>query len=239
MSSMAGPTLILSRGSRGSSICARGSIILIDLGGFTWPSSARTSPRKRHSSFLEHCAPRPEAFHHYVLAEADRRGRGVMDVWRDQHIYPLAQFVGKSIVRLRTEKGMLVAGPDNDIYKGWTQALASADQLCKDAIVATDHQQRQICTVVLPVVVVPDGTLWTAEYTKDGIVRSPEQSDSTTLFLNHEIVVVPHNYWITLGHVHFFTLKGLEAFVSTLTARGNSWEDWFPDTAERYAPPVH
>ncbi|HEX2099265.1 MAG TPA: hypothetical protein VHF69_01305, partial [Candidatus Synoicihabitans sp.] len=60
-----------------------------------------------------------EAFHHYVLAEADRRGRGVMDVWRDQHIYPLGQFVGKSIVRLRTEKGRLVAGPDNDIYKGW------------------------------------------------------------------------------------------------------------------------
>jgi hypothetical protein len=180
-----------------------------------------------------------EAFHHFVVSETNQGGPRVMSVWRDQEIYPQGRFAGKNALRLRPDRGFLVPGPDSDIYGRWAQALASADELCKEAIAATDHLQRQVCTVVLPVVVVPDGTLWMAEYREDGTMTGPVQSDSTTLFVNHEIVVVPRNHWMKLGHVHFFTLKGLEGFMMTLTAKGASWEEWFPSSAEHYAPPVH
>jgi hypothetical protein len=63
-------------------------------------------------------------------------------------------------------------------------------------------------------------------------------SDSTTLFLKHVIELVERNHRVVLIHVHFFSLKGIDQFLTELTAEQNSWESWFPPSAEKFPQPM-
>ncbi len=184
-----------------------------------------------------------EAFHDRVKCQ-NRNGHDFVSVLRskaDQPFYPVGKFVGKSILRLKWDekKGFISSAPlESEIYNRWTQALASADELCKSAAISsTRHPELE--TVILPLVVVPDGTLWTIEYDTEGKpIGPPTLSEATNLFLNHEVVVRPHNNWMNLGHVNLYTLTGLKVFLGGL-AKNHVWADWFISTAVAHTPPVH
>lgn len=127
---------------------------------------------------------------------------------------------------------------ESEIYGRWTQALSSADELCKNAGLVAESNTKTIFSLVLPAVVVPDGSLWIVEYGNEGAVTSgPAAVASTTVFVNHEIVVRPRNNWMNLSHVHFFTFSALRRFLGELHT--DSWSDWFPSSAAEHQPPVH
>ena len=125
---------------------------------------------------------REEAFHHFVLAETEQGGRKVMNVWRDQPFYPPGGFVGRSMQRYKKdhEKGVLVPMGDSEAHKAWTQAFASADELCKEAIVATDRRKLQVSTVVLPMVVVPSEDVTGHALTADSPAGTPARKQRRT-----------------------------------------------------------
>lgn len=184
-----------------------------------------------------------EAFHDRVKYQ-NRNGHDFVGVLRskaDQPFYPVGKFVGKSILRLKWDekRGFVSSAPlESEIYNRWTQALASADELCKSAAISTTRRP-ELETVIMPLVVVPDGTLWIIEYDAEGRqVGRPELSDATNLFLNHEVVVRPHNNWMNLSHVNFYTLTGLDVFLGGLV-KNDAWGDWFISTAVAHTPPVH
>jgi hypothetical protein len=178
-----------------------------------------------------------EAYHHYISSGSLQpsvfvAGPGVRAVY---HQY---EFVGRNIVRLSQKGDELERSKredEADIYKRWSQALASAVDPAKSA--ATNGSLK---TAVIPIVVVPDGTLWQVFYDEKGDLQGePMRTDSTTFFVGHEIELIPRNLWMKLSHVQFFTVAGLDKFLASLTTTTADWNEWFPEVTEQYAPPIH
>lgn len=185
---------------------------------------------------------RREAFHDFVLSDGTVGCR--ICVMRDDHCnatYPEGEFVGKSVLRFKPNAGKLTQSRDleSEIYNRWTQALASANDLCKQSGLAGSGQNTKVLTAILPIVVIPDGSLWVVDYDNMGNAATPCAADTTTLFLNHEVVVHERNNWMNLTHIHFFTLTGLRLFLATLQNPANTWNTWFSDVAKPHKPPVH
>jgi hypothetical protein len=189
---------------------------------------------------------RDEAFLDFVVSDhtASHHRRRVMRSRRDYYFYAPGDFVGKSLLRLKPanegERLVPTAPQEADIYQRWSQALASADELGKNAAeeISGGHPTTW-STAVLPLVVVPDKTLWTVAYDNYGRIKTPpEPADEVTFFVNHEVIVTPNNHWMNLSHVHFLTLTGLHQFLAKLDAPG-AWTDLFPSSAEQHQVPMH
>jgi len=187
-----------------------------------------------------------EAFYDFVQADGTNGLRQhVMRVRADCYLYQRDEFVGKSLLRLKPDektKGAAKLIPasekESDVYGRWSQALASAGDLCREAASIGANTGEVHKSIIIPAVVVPDGALWTVEYKKDGtIFEGPKAADAATIFVNHEITIVPKNLWTNLSHVHFFTLTGLQDFLAPLNRFPST--DWFPTTAERHQPTMH
>jgi hypothetical protein len=185
-----------------------------------------------------------EAFHCYIcsLLEAgapNQPARPPSVFWakKENQFYQGVSFVGKSLLRLKTneKKTALIraSGPD-EIYKGWSQALASADELCDRALQARKPGHRGVNSLTLPVVVVPDGTLWSMDYDWNAVNTSgPVAADEVQYFVNHKVAlkISAFRATIRLSHIHFFTLKGLKLFLGSIMQPGGSWKEWFPENA--------
>jgi len=101
----------------------------------------------------------------------------------------------------------------SDIYEKWSQALASAYDLINSA--ANDEEG---CSAVFPLLVVPEGRLWRAEFDQNGsLTGNPRQVDRCSYF-------VGKRYWAGdnlsgfpyyLSHLEFITLPGLRTFTSS------------------------
>jgi len=89
-------------------------------------------------------------------------------------------------------------------------------------------------TVVLPVVVVPDGSLWIVDYDGNGSISNPPlQTNACELFVCREIKVTkewfPHQF--TLSHIHFFTISGFSSFLSSMAVNDFIWNRLFTTKA--------
>ena len=185
-----------------------------------------------------------ESFHDVVASEWSH---GEVRSWIERtqgtnYAYPVNGFVGKSLLTFAgLDTGQIAkTGKESEVYDRWTQALASAHDLCKAALTAAKKPDQVTRSLILPGVVVPDGTLWAAEYEIDGELMEghPKPVDSATLFLNHEIEVKPHNNWMNISHLHFWTLNGLRGFLESLANVKASWDEWFPASVKRHEPSV-
>jgi len=87
-----------------------------------------------------------------------------------------------------------------------------------------------VFTLVLPVVVLPDDTLWQAEYTENGeLLGDPVRTDQCEMYVGrsvtppHEVGDITTPY--TFSHLHFFTSKGLIDFLlrATGSSDDNQW----------------
>jgi len=178
-----------------------------------------------------------EAYHHYLSSDSLRCW--VYEAGADTRgVYHRYEFVGRHVTRLSLKGNALEISKrdeEGDIYKRWSQALASAVDPAKSAANNTGVQ-----TAVLTAVVIPDGSLWQMFYDDKGNLQDkPKLVESSTLFVGHEVVLDPRNLWMKLSHVQFFTVSGLDRFLANLTPTTADWNEWFPDKAERYTPTVH
>ena len=187
-----------------------------------------------------------ETFYDFVQADGtEGLRRYVMRVRADCELYRQDRFVGKGMLRLKPDEKskniprlIPASEKESDVYGRWSQAVASAGDLCREAASVGANSGKIHSTIILPAVVVPDGSLWTVEYNKDGvIIDGPMIANVATFFVNHEITIVPKNLWTNLSHVHFFTLTGLREFLTPLNRIPPI--DWFPNTAQRHQPLVH
>jgi hypothetical protein len=181
--------------------------------------------------------------------------------------YPCGEFVGKSVfrptppdvkdakpqqieeVRKKTNMGFTAKSASGEKgYDQWNQAVGSAASM---ALNLFDNPKREnvagLYTVVLPIVAVPDGTLWEIEFDEEGENATPaRQVDHTTLFRDHRVprkqqYGTPHYREVTLSHVHFFTAAGLRAWIAAIPNDALAWErvinaDLIADVKERFQP---
>lgn len=166
------------------------------------------------------------------LSSATRRATG------EASIYPPKEFVGKSLVRIQTDKNPPVRTPDADVYDKWAQALSSAVDLAVSACAfSKEFAFGKFLTAVLPVVVVPDDSLWRLAYAHDGTVSAdPSIVTECELFVGREIPVggpirTPAFHQFTFSHVHFFTLLGFSSFLSRMAVNDHAWSRLFSEEA--------
>lgn len=189
--------------------------------GDSYPLLVSRVPRSEEDSFHEVIyAHVPDRGAPYVMPGVD-----TVDVLRsrgDHCAYPPGEHVGKSTNQVgRNEKGQIKTG-DREVYDKWAQALASASDPISSA--AWAHEKRGLpsfFTVVLPVLVVSDGTLWVADYCSEGQLEGdPYQTDDTTLFVGHtDRVDMGPSY--TMSHLHIVTRCQLKPFlIDLLNAKG-------------------
>jgi len=138
--------------------------------------------------------------------------------------YRTGEFVGKSLLRIKEKNGKHCADNDSEIYDKWSQALASSYDLASDALNRTKRIQNGF---VMPVVVLPDDSLWCAELDPEGkLSKNPAKTDACKYFVEHELKIGQSS--IVLTHIHFVTCKGLRTLLEWLVNDTNCiWDQIF------------
>lgn len=135
-------------------------------------------------------------------------------------LYPVGGMVGRSTAQVgKNLQGEIVAN-DAEIYEKWGQAVSSIkkaiewlprrdDGTISDAI--------EILGCALPFVVVPDGMLWIAEYSKNGdVVTGPKQVDRISCICGKKYEFgSPFGWHYRISHIEFVTKTGLLNFIDT------------------------
>lgn len=195
-----------------------------------------------HFPLLVSCVPRSEAeaYHQMFFHDARRkkeeprgfghlpqielpRGKEGMPV-SPSSLYPEGAPVGKSTAQVgRRESNAELHANDAEFFEKWTQALQSLDDLVSE--IASDDFVEDLLngrfhlTLALPIVVVPNDTLWEVNYAADGRREGPPaQVDRVSIY-------VGRNYWnslpgdsIFISHLEVMTEQGLARFCDTYLA---------------------
>ena len=83
--------------------------------------------------------------------------------------------------------GAVFISSDAESYDKWGQALSSAHDLVQQAVDgASNRGVNQFFVLILPVLVVPDQSLWAVDYNEAGQRSPPQQVDRATLFVGRE-----------------------------------------------------
>lgn len=174
--------------------------------------------------------PKRESFHQVIVSSTQGSGpRSLSERVQAGPHYAQDGFVGKSVLKpSRDGNGKIKPqSNDSDIHDRWAQAIASSHELIVSAARAGD----QTLSVVLPMVVLPDKSLYKVMYDEIGNPRShPEMTDHCTFYIGHRVTIEPEkrHSLVTLSHIHFLTLSGLEKFLRSLEPRQIDWEEWIP-----------
>ncbi len=157
----------------------------------------------------------------------------------NSRVYRQGHFTGKSVIRLKPSNNKdsiqgYTKTSDAEVYDGWDQALSSAYDVCKSASeYARKFSKRHFFTVTIPVVVVPDESLWMLKYDDDGIARSePCLTDNCPFFVDRGLSITGWNadQKFSLSHIHFCTLSGFKSLVVSVQDNEATWLQWFPST---------
>jgi hypothetical protein len=149
-----------------------------------------------------------------------------IDFWGASTRYQIGAPVGKSIVRVRqTEKGVLDSS--DDTFERWSQAIASAESMMVQSTTKRQPANDPDFVAVLPILVVPERTLWIVEYNADGSISSaPKAVENVSYFVDRWIGKrLDPSYRVS--HLEIMTLPGLLAFL----------QDPFPDVEHSLFPP--
>lgn len=166
-----------------------------------------------------------EAFHDVTAVKGDPHGaRYAMEQRATPHrvsessVYPIGEYVGKSIEQVGRDNAGFTAN-DSEVYEKWGQALASAQSLFDSIDDDVPPENSVGLRAVLPVVVIPDGRLWTVCYAEDGSVQEqPHLADRVPCYVNKQYTV-GHGLGetqVTISHLEIVTQSGLKTLVERL-----------------------
>lgn len=135
-------------------------------------------------------------------------------------IYNEEQPVGKSCAQVgRNQSG--ITSTDSEVFSKWTQAISSAqvlaDQACEEG--ARQEYRGALTTLILPVVVVPNGRLWAVHFNADGSLDAePQQVIRCPYWINSTFECGDRltGFSYTLSHLEFVTTDGLTELVRDL-----------------------
>ena len=156
----------------------------------------------------------------------------------------LAQ-VGKSVTPpSRKEKGnedpaIEYTGDSKEVYERWAQAVSSCYDLIKQAPNEYQAIGREFAvTVVQPILVVADKTLWAVDYWKDGHrIADPAQVDRCDFYLGKSYHEMGLRGEYKLSHLIILTISGLKQFLwefDTYSLQASpGWDRFFPDLTIR------
>jgi hypothetical protein len=193
---------------------------------------------------LVSCVPRErnESFHEFLYRDSVM-GAGssytrVQTLLRGNPpcVYQTGHGVGKSVRQVRREKkgknaDRMVSG--DEVFDKWTQSLASIGEMVDSGagVLAAPAPQQPVQRIAfLPVLVVPDNTLWIADYSSPGDLRqAPFQCPAITFYLERKYRLTREQAWFTVTHLHIFTRTSLGEWLQNIAQGGGIWQELFPN----------
>lgn len=138
-------------------------------------------------------------------------------------IYGMSEFVGKALSQVGFNGEGKLHSKDSEVFEKWGQAIASSNQLINRAasLNSLSHEPFHN-SVVLPVLVVPDGTLWTVNYSGLGDHTEPALAQQAEYFIG-STQKIDDNPQATfkLSHLHIVTKTGLESLLQRFGEDGD------------------
>lgn len=145
-------------------------------------------------------------------------------------LYLPNQYVGKALTQVGfNTNGNGFSKGDSEVFDKWGQAIASASELIVNA--TSLHQEESI---ILPVLVVPDGTLWIANYAEEGSLQEgPTQVNEVQFFIGNQQKFEKNPIFsYTISHLHVVTKSGLNNLLQRFTAGGQDFLHLYPPLPE-------
>lgn len=120
---------------------------------------------------------------------------------------------------------------DSAIYDKWTQAIASsADWLTSSTYDFKLTDGKSASTVILPILLVSDQTLWVVDYDDDGSqLGMPSKCDEVDFYIGKNVDLLGSP--IVISHFKIFTKKAFFGFLSRITSNDHYLDLLFPDFA--------
>ena len=148
-------------------------------------------------------------------------------------LYPPREGVCKSMQQARREvkgerRGEMVGG--DEVFDKWMQALASMADLIERGAEALSVRREDGVTQMafLPVLAVPDGTLWVANYSTQGDLREePFQAEEITFFLGRKYSLTREKLTFAIAHLHVMTRTAVGNFLQNIADGGGIWQQLF------------
>jgi hypothetical protein len=131
-------------------------------------------------------------------------------------LYPENRRIGKKTDQvLRSDGKPLAKMRDNESFQKWSQALSSAEDLIKEGVGSNIRLARwNALTLVLPVLVISDNSLWVVDYDRHDRRRAPELVAQAELFVDRPYVLAESGIEYKIGNLHIYTRSGFAHFVA-------------------------
>ena len=182
-----------------------------------------------------------ESFHEIILSGKSRLRKATANgLFTGADTYPLTvsplyepgKLVGKSTVQVGRTPNNELTTSDCEVYEKWAQALGSAFDLVSLSVRDYEHVGALMAaTLVIPVLVVADDTLWVADYSDQGeLLGTPKPADECTIFIGKSFSTGLGGVNCTISHLHVFTKAKFGGFLDRLATNEKYWELIFPPT---------
>lgn len=144
--------------------------------------------------------------------------------------YKVGEYVGKSSIQIGRDNQKEFTASDGEAYDKWNQALNSANEIIYSSFnYFPPYSSNRITTLVIPVLVVPNDTLWVVDYEENGeIVKVPISVDEAQLYVNREYKFLDFPTY-KISHMHFYTKNGICEFLDRIKNSKKIWFDIFRD----------
>lgn len=147
-------------------------------------------------------------------------------------LYSDFAFVGRSMDKLKSKsKGQgqekTYYFDDSDIYQKFSQAQNSLVDLIEDAY-CQEFEESIHQFLVLPIVVLPDGTLWEQKYSPDGSkVGDPELVERVPFYVNKTYIKELHQNTpnFTIRFVEIVTFSGLKKLMAKILNQDHGFKN--------------
>ena len=125
--------------------------------------------------------------------------------------YAVADRVGKAFDQIGRTAGGDVFSSDQDVFEKMTQALNSSKHLLEQSHYAATPTEPVLFSIVVPVLVVPSGSLWVVDYDDDGnVIDGPTVQLVASTFVGKEWLVGGKlGRSFTLSHIEIVTFDAL------------------------------
>jgi hypothetical protein len=171
------------------------------------------------------------SFGGYSLSDSMSKAESYRIKLNDSFYVSMEQ-VGKDIVQLSVDKtngGFVEA---RKVHEKISLSISSAFDLVADSINDfQDSSAGSALSVVLPIIVVPNNSIWVVDYDASGnITKEPFLLDSCELFLKKSVFAgnlpgVDYTY----SHVHILTYEALGGFLIEINnPESGFWDKLFP-----------
>lgn len=176
----------------------------------TYPLLVLAVPREYSESYTEILVPR------YRPNPPVGGMENQTSVFLERVLYFSRDYVGKSTYQVRKTTDGQFSSEDKEVYDKWSQAVASAHALVDSVhnICRGPEREKKGLFAVVPVLVIPDGTLWVAEFQPKTCYerKSLSQTSRCEFFLGHPTRLGSDlsggSY--TISHLEIATLGGLK-----------------------------